>query len=739
MITKVSQVARKKPAVTISFWFVLAIALFTLSRLIDPVWINVASLPSSESTKAMELIEQEIPNARLEGTLWQGNIVFFADDGIVNHRESIQIYLDELEQNSAESNVVSVLSPVDRNFATQISRDGRTAYAVVQFSDKEDFHSVGDYAIKAAEPLREEITVEFSGLVFDSLVPPSNELFGIVFALIILFFVLRSLISAGLPIFNALLGVAIGTSLVFIVSLVIPMPEVSFLIGAMLGIGVGIDYVLFILMRYKEELKNGSSKETAIDTAMSTAGKAVFAAGATVVISLLGILIVNLDYLNGIAIGAALCVSMMVLVTLTLLPAVLATRVSNYLDKIPFPFYKKEQEVLPTRWLKWSKFIQRHAIISTIAGLIILLLLSAPILSMRIGVTNVGNETEKKTTKRAYDLLAEGFGPGFNGPLVLVVDRRESTSSDDLSQLMRDIEGKPIVEKIVPDPTVVTNVDFVSRFIEGFIIARNDDSGRPKDEVRKEVEPRFRQDVIAFLIYPRTAPQDARTTDFVNELRNSTIEYHNQNSGIKAYVTGVTAGNIDFANIVKERLPLFMFAVLFISFIFLLFTFRSVLVAFKALIMNLLSIAAAYGVVVMVFQFGWFSDILGVGTPGPIEPWAPLILFAILFGLSMDYEVFLISRMKEKYDQTKNNSEAVVHGLAITARVITAAALIMAVVFASFAFSDERPVKLMGIGLAAAVLIDATIVRMILVPATMELLGDKNWWFPRRKLKKQDA
>ncbi len=728
MVLTLSKVARKKPAVTIALWVVISMGLFISTFFISPDWIGQAALPQSESNKAMELIDKELPDAQLEGSFRQGYIVFHSDKGIIHHREAIQKYIDKINSDST-NNVIKAYSPVDRNYASQISRDGRTAYATVFFRSDVDITGSGDKVMADSKEVREDLTVEFSGLVFDNLKAPHNEIYGIIAAIIILTLLLGSLVAAGLPIVTAIIGVAVGTSLVKIFSLFMGMPEVSFHIGMMMGIGVGIDYVLFILTRYIEAYKRDQDQQKAIDEAISTAGSAVFAAGFTVVISILGILVVNLDYLNGIAIGVSLCVAFMVLMALTLLPAILSTKLGSNLHKLRIPTRKKkESNEEGTIWVRWSQFVQRRSVLGAIVGVVILLIVASPILSLRIGVTDVGNESTSKTTKRAYDLLAKGFGPGFNGPLVIVVDRREATNPDALGDLMRDVEGQENVDAIYPDPDLINSLDAVGSFIDGLVKSR--ESGEKFDPSRTGTSSDAKRGVFAFVIYQKTAPQSEKTTDYVHLLRKEIIKKHNEKTGIKAYVTGITAGNIDFAETMTKRTPFFMGTVLLISFFLLLFTFRSVLVALKAIVMNIFSILAAYGVVIAVFQFGWLSDFLNVGTPGPIEAWAPIMLFAILFGLSMDYEVFLISKMKEEYDKSGNNTEAVTKGLVSTARVITAAALIMVCVFGSFAFALDRPVKLMGLGLAVAVFLDATVVRMLLVPATMQLLGDKNWWLP---------
>ena len=728
MITKISRICAKQHYLVMGLWLVLAVGTFVAATIIKPVWIGTVNLPQSESTKAMNLLQEEIPNAQLEGTFWQGNIVFHSEDGIAAHRDEIEKFLNKLEkEDKSVTNIVSLRSPLELENASLISSDGTTAYAVVDFRTDRPYQDAGNFVMNSADEIRESLTVEFSGFVFDSLTAPHNEIYGLIIALLILFVTLGALVAAGLPIFSALCGVAVGVSLVELLSNIIEIPEASYHIGAMLGIGVGIDYSLFILTRYQKAIREGKNNREAIDEAMSTAGVAVFSAGITVVISILGILLINLNYLNGIAIGASLSIVVMMLMSMTLVPAILGSPIHKHLNKVPLPKFIKRKNETKDGWIRWGSFIQKNAVLGMVAGTVILLVISLPIFWMQIGVTDVGNESPDRTTTKAYNLMADAFGPGHNGPLVIVVDRENNKDRKALINLMRDIEQLDNVDYIYPNPELINAGLTINEIVEG-IAEKNEGE---KVDPSKLPDSILSGRVIPFVLYPTTAPPDQETTDLVHQIRNEIVPEHRGNTEINAYVTGITAGNIDFAEVMKQRIPIFIAAVLLISFLFLLFTFKSVLVALKAIIMNLLSIGAAYGVVIMVFQWGWFSSLLGVGKPGPIEPWAPMLLFAILFGLSMDYEVFLLSKIREEYEETKDNSKAVLNGLASTARVITAAALIMACVFGSFALSDQRPIKLMGLGLAVAVLLDATVVRMLLVPATMELLGNKNWWCPK--------
>jgi RND superfamily putative drug exporter len=510
----------------------------------------------------------------------------------------------------------------------------------------------------------------------------------------------------------------------------------------MIGLGVGIDYALLIVTRYREQLHAGHTVPESVTIAIDTAGRSVLFAGTTVVISLLGMLLMGVSFVQGLAVGAASVVAVTVVASLTLLPALLGfagVRVERTrwrgliaaglaavallgagLKLTPLTllalslavivviagfFVRPLKREVPHRARKplretvayrWSRVIQHRPWNAAIAGTVALLLLAIPVLSLRLGFADESNYAEETTTKQAYDLLVAGFGPGFNGPLLMVAELPEDTSLADL---------EPITRAVAADPGVA----FLSP-------ARPNDPARPT--------------AAMWNLIPTSGPQDEATTDLVARLRHQVLPPLERSSGVDVAVTGTVAVNVDFSEYLASRMPYFFAVVLALSFLLLMVVFRSVLVPLKAVVMNLLSIGAAYGIVVALFQWGWLSDITGVQA-APIEPWAPMMLFAIVFGLSMDYEVFLLSRVREEWRRSGDSRASVADGLAATAKVITAAAAIMVFVFGAFILENDRAVKLMGTGLAAAILLDATIVRMLLVPATMELLGDKNWWLPR--------
>jgi len=734
MLHSIARYCFRHWVIVVVAWLGLLVAVTATSIAVGPSWLDQGSLPNTESARALEILEEKLPEQAAQANGNSGTVVFKSSDGLESKKDSIEKFLDKLVEDQSATKVQDVISPFDSD-GEQISEDGTVGYATLVFVDEAEIEGLGKPTVDRATEIREELTVEFGGYAFANFEFPASELIGIVAALLILLVAFGSLVAAGLPIFTALVGIGVGSGLVTLWSNAVGVPNFTANIAAMIAIGVGIDYALFIVTRYREALKLGHEREPAVIEAMTTAGAAVLFAGITVVISLLGMLIINIDFVSGIAIGTSTAVAIMVLVALTFVPALLGSPIGKHLDKLSLP-RKKEISDKPLIWVRWSGFVQRRAWFMALLGVTILIVLSIPLLSLRVGVTDEGNGKDKQTTKRAYDILAQGFGPGFNGPIFTVVDLTNSKDVQALAKIVATVEQTDGVAKVVPSSEmlsaqgqspITSNTEITT---SGDLTA---DQQAQVDELNSKInEIQGEQPtVIPIQIFPTTSPQDEETSDLVHDLRDEILPPIENATGADVYLSGLTAGNIDFADAMAEKVPIFIGAVLILSFLLLMSVFRSVMVALKAVIMNLLSIGAAYGVVVAVFQWGWLRELIGVGAPGPIEPWAPMMLFAIVFGLSMDYEVFLLSKIKEEYDETKDNSQAVSHGLAATARVITAAALIMVCVFGSFIVADDRALKLMGLGLSVAVLLDATLVRMLLVPATMELLGDKNWWIPK--------
>ena len=536
------------------------------------------------------------------------------------------------------------------------------------------------------------VRVEFaSGAFSEGGLNGSGELIGIAPAVVILLLAFGSIIAMGVPIVTALIGVGIGVTSLGLWARVVDTPEFTTQVAVMVGLGVGIDYALFIITRFRHALALGASPSEALAEAIGTAGRAVVFAGSIVMVSLLGMILIGLPFLRGLALGTASTVLVAVLAAITLLPALLSLlgrRVGARAKRAAV----SEKETL---WHRWGRLVQRRAAVFAVAGAALLSALVLPVGWMHLASADHGNDVKGSTTREAYDLISWGFGRGVNGPLVIAAATPDDASRNALIAL----------ETALGTTTGVAAVLGVS--------------------------PNADNTAAAISIVPTTGPQDRATASLVHRLRNDVITRASRGNNLEAHVGGQTASDIDFAQIMSSRLPIFMGSVLAFSFLLLMLVFGSLLVPLKAVVLNLLSIGAAYGAMVAVFQWGWFGSLLGVTGGAPIEPRAPMMLFAIVFGLSMDYEVFLLTAIKERFDQTGDNSEAVTSGLASTARVITAAAAIMVMVFGGFLTNGDRSIKMIGFGLAAAVLIDATVVRMLLVPATMELLGARNWWMPK--------
>jgi RND superfamily putative drug exporter len=497
----------------------------------------------------------------------------------------------------------------------------------------------------------------------------------------------------GLPIVTALLGIFVGAAGVGVLSAFIDVPEFSLILCAMIGLGVGIDYALFIVTRHRQNLHEGMSVEDAAGTAVATAGQAVLFAGTTVVIAILGLFLAGLPAISGMGAAVALVVAVAMAAAVTLLPGLLGLA-GTKIDKLSI--HRRTHVAKPAAETfsgRWAHHVGSHPVRYVVVGLVALCAIAVPALSMRIGVADDGNAPTDTTQRIAYDQLAEAFGPGFNGPIVVVVE---------LPQAGGAAIAEDVRDALQADPGVAA------------VTAPTFNAG---------------DDTAVLTANPTTAPQDARTDQLVHRLRSEVLPAVVDGTGATVSLTG-RAMVTDLTDRISSRLPLFIAAIVAMSFVLLLVVFRSVLVPLKAAVMNLLSIASAYGVLVAVFQWGWGAELIGLHSTMPINPFLPLIMFAILFGLSMDYEVFLLSRVREEYVATGDNHEAVVRGLSSTARVITSAALIMISVFGAFVLSDDPNGKLFGVGLAVAVLIDATLVRMVLVPAAMSLMGKANWWLP---------
>ena len=675
-------------------WIVLLVGVNVLAKTAGGDLLKSLSLPGTESQRTFDVMKKDF--ARPGDT---GYLVFESKASGGVQAPSVR---NEIEKTLApalrkEKHVASVVTPYEPGGAAFFSTDGKIAYAEIQFDVQ-----ANDVPVDLATHMRtvvekansSSLKVELGGSMFTDQTQPKSELVGILAAVFILLLAFGSVLAMGLPIMTALFGIGIGLAIVTLLARFTDVPSFAPQVTAMIGIGVGIDYALFISTRYREALHDGMDPEQAVVHSIDTSGRAVLFAGGTVVISLLGLFLIGLSFIRGLSIGAALAVLLVMAAAVTLLPAVLGF-VGHTIDRWALPMTKRPKPPEQTVWARWARTIQRRPWPVALAGLAILLVLSVPAAGLRLGIADAGNDPTKFTTRRAYDLLSQGFGPGFNGPLLVASEVHSPGDVAAMSKVAAAIEKTPGVRSV------------------------------------SRVFPSANGQAVFMQVVPAGSPQDESTTQLVHRLRDTVIPANEKGSTLAVHVGGQTAVGVDLADTLGQRLPYMFLAILLLSFVLLMLVFRSLLVPLKAVIMNLLSIGAAYGVIVAVFQNGWLKNVVGIGKEGPIEAWVPMMLFAIVFGLSMDYEVFLLSRIKEEYDLDHDNATAVSHGLAKTARLITAAAAIMICVFGSFVLSDLRVLKLIGFGLAFAVFIDATVVRLVLVPATMELLGDRNWWFPK--------
>ena len=679
---------------TLVVWIVALVAAGFLGSKLGGDYTSDFSLPGAESQKAFDLLKDKFPQRSGDTS----QVVFKADAGVASVRPRMEALFAAIEK---LRHVDSVTSPYSPQGARQVSPGGKIAFADIQFDVRANDvpNAVADQITALGKRADGPgLQIEFGGQVIEQAEqqpPGQSTAAGLLAAIVILLIAFGSVLAMGLPIMTALFGIGIGTSLILLLANFIAVPDFTTEVAAMIGLGVGIDYSLFIVTRYRRGLFEGLDPEAAVIRSMATAGRAVLFAGIVVVISLLGALLMGLAFLQGIAIGGAAVVFTMMLAALTLLPAVLGF-VGRNIEKLHIPFVGKKDTTNAGFWFRWSRMVQGRPAITGLVGLVLVLALAAPLLSIRLGSADAGNEPTSLTTKRAYDLLSEGFGPGFNGPLLLAAEVRGPLDLAALQRLDQRLSGMNGVALVTP---VVAN---------------------PKG------------DAAVITVYPTTSPQDVATSDLVHRLRSDVIPAATASTETVVHVGGLTAIFTDFASTIGRRMPIMIAVVIALAFLLLMTVFRSVVVPLKAAVMNLLSIGAAYGVIVAVFQWGWGRSLFGVGETGPVESWIPMMMFVILFGLSMDYEIFLLSRIREEYLRTGDNRNAVAAGVATTGRLITAAALIMIAVFLSFVVGfDLRQIKEIGLGLAVAIFVDATLIRMVLVPSVMELLGTANWWLPK--------
>ncbi len=685
----------------LSVWVIVIVAINVLAHSAGSAYANAFSLPGTNSTHAVELLAK-IPTKA--GDVDQ--IVLQARTGTLDaERATIDAMLAKVAR---LPDVASVVSPFCGSSTTcrgapQINHARTIAYAVVNFS--EQAFRLPLPAIRAVETVGSTIrsstlNVQFGGNAFGQLDAPAGspgEFVGLLVAALILLLAFGSFLAMLLPLGVALFAIGVASAATTLLSHVINIANFAPILGSLIGLGVGIDYALFIVTRSRQGLKRGLNVEDAIVAAINTSGRAVLFAGSTVVIALAGMLVLRLSFLNGVAISASVTVAITMLASLTLLPSLLGfqkTRVLSRRERRALAEHGPEPVVVAGPWQRWAHFVSRHPKVLSLGAIALIVLAAVPYFSLHLGSSDQGSNPPSSTTRQAYDLLAAGFGPGFNGPLEVVGAITKPADVATMTSLDSSLRTRPDVAAVAP-----------------LVVADHGTVG-------------------IITVVPKSSPQATQTNTLINRLRDVYIPRATAASHTAIYVGGLTAIFADFATVLGSKIPLFIGVIVLLGCLLLMVAFRSVLVPLVAAVMNLLAAGASFGLVVAVFQWGWGSALLGAGS-GPIESFLPIIMIAILFGLSMDYQVFLVSRMHEEWLNTGDNEEAIIRGQANTGRVITAAALIMISVFLSFAFGGQRIIAEFGVGLGGAVLMDAFILRTVLVPSLMHFIGRANWWMPR--------
>jgi RND superfamily putative drug exporter len=677
-LARLADVSYRRRGRVLVAWIAALAAIIALTPLLAGEFDADFGTPGSESAAAADLIEAHFPRSSGQSV----NVVWQAPAGALESgpRERIDGFLAEAAR----------LEGIGDAQPPRVSRDGTIALADLEldrpFTDVPG--DTGKQLISLAEEADGDgLRIELGGtLIRNAEEGASPELGGLIAAAVILLVAFGSVVAAGLPLLVAVVSLGISASLIGLLAALTDVPDFAPAVAGLIGIGVGIDYALLILTRFRSALGGGAEPRAATAEAVTTAGRSVLVAGGTVVLSLLGLFFMGVSFLRGVALSASLAVLVVMVASVTLLPALLGF-LGRRVDRLRIPGLGRTLRSDGTGLsARWSRVIQRRPWRAALASMAVLAALTAPVLGLRFGFPDEGNDRSGSTTREAYDLVTQGFGPGANGPLLLAAEGSDAGTLDRLVLTLRELPG----------------VAFVG-------------------------EPRTSPDGAAALltVVPTTSPQSSETTDLVHRLREDVLP-----SDSEVLVGGMTATVIDQSDLIETRLPVFVIGVIGLSFLLLLAAFRAPVIALKAGVMNLLSIGAAYGVVAYAAEGGWFGGLLGIAGDTPVPPFAPVMMFAVLFGLSMDYEVFLLSRMREEYLVDGRTSRAVAAGLAKTARVITAAAAIMVGVFLAFLLSNEIFLQLMGLGMATAIFVDATIVRMVLVPAVMQLMGRANWWIP---------
>jgi RND superfamily putative drug exporter len=680
----------------LAIWVVLFLGMNALSQTFGTAYANTFTLPGTNSTHALSLLQSGFKSK--SGDVDQ--IVFQAKTGTIASHKSEILAMDRKVAKVAS--VASVVSPFVGG-SLQISPNGKIAYSVVYFT-KQGYKLKAPQiqpVVNAGETARSSsLNVQFAGNAFEQLAAQKGSpdlIYGLILTAIVLFLAFGSLFSMMLPLLVAIGAVGIATAATTLLSHGLSIATFAPILGSLIGLGVGIDYALFIVTRCRQGLKRGMSPEDAIVTAVNTSGRAVLFAGSTVCIALLGMLVLQLSFLYGVAIAAALTVLITMFASLTLLPSLLGfwgNRILSRRERRALAEHGPEPIVTNSAWQRWANTVAKHPRKLSLVALVAIVFICIPFFSLHLGSSDAGTDPATSTTRQAYDLLATGFGPGFNGPLQVVGSIHNAKDESTMVALDQKLQGKPDVAVVAPLQ--------VSK------------SGK----------------VAVIYVVPKSSPDSKITENLIASIRNDYIPATDANGHTGIYVGGLTAIFVDFAQVFTSKIPLFIGVIVLLGCLLLMVAFRSIVIPLTAAAMNIFAAGASFGLVVAVFQWGWGSSLINAGT-GPVESFLPTIMIAILFGLSMDYQVFLVSRMHEEWLNTGSNEEAINRGQANTGRVISAAALIMICVFFSFAFGGQRIIAEFGIGLGGAVLMDAFILRTVLVPALMHFFGDANWYFPK--------
>ena len=684
-------------------WVVALIGLTALHSAVGSAYSDNFRLSGTQSFDAVNLLERNAPSASGDTE----KIVIAVERGRVTDpavRSQVQAMLAALAR---QPHVTEISSPYGPHGAGQISPSGKVAFANATFDVQANKVTAGAAkafvnAARAGSGHGVEIEVEGEVAQAANQQGAGGLPFGILAAGIVLFIVFGSLLAMLLPLLTAGLALGTGVAVIGLLSHVIQMASFSNELSLLIGLGVGVDYALFIVTRYRQGLLRGLSGEDAVVESVDTSGRAVLFAGMIVCIAMLGMFALGVSFLYGVAVATSIAVAFTVVAALTLLPAFLGffgTRVLRRRERRALRDGNLRTSDESAGWARWAGWMQQRPGVFAAVAALVLVLLAIPFLSMRLGSADSGSDPAGSTTRKAYDLLAKGFGPGYNGPLQLVAQVAGPAQESAFARVEHAVAATPGV-------VGATRPQFIPSRAPG------------------------RSGVALAEVYPKGSPQDASTSDLLHTVRDTVVPAAERGTGLHVLVGGQTAIFDDFATVLSRKLPLFLTIVIGLSFLLLMTVFRSVVIPAIAAAMNLLSAAAAFGVVTAVFQDGIGASLLGIDKTGPIEAFVPVFMFAILFGLSMDYEVFLVTRIYEEWHRRRDNREAVTHGLAATGRTITAAAAIMVLVFGAFILGGERIIDLFGVGLASAVLIDALVVRSVLVPALMLIVGDANWWLP---------